>query len=175
MHYRVEVQGETFEVELSEDGQGLAARIGQGEFAPVNLEPAPAPLHQLAWGARRAALRLEEHPHEPGVLRIALPGRGVLNVEPLDARAVAAGEGRAASKAKGPGVQRSPMPGVVIEVRVAAGQEVQKGQILLILEAMKMQNEIRAERPGVVSAVHVSAGQAVAGGAKLLEYAALAE
>ncbi|MEJ2207896.1 MAG: biotin/lipoyl-binding protein [Anaerolineae bacterium] len=55
----------------------------------------------------------------------------------------------------------SPMPGVVVAVLVEAGQEVRAGQGLVIVEAMKMENEIRAPRTGVVEAVHVTAGQRV--------------
>jgi biotin carboxyl carrier protein len=63
---------------------------------------------------------------------------------------------------------KSVMPGVVKEVLVAADQAVESGQPLLILEAMKMENEIRAPRAGVVGTVHVAAGQAVEKGARLV-------
>jgi biotin carboxyl carrier protein len=59
------------------------------------------------------------------------------------------------------------MPGRVVEVSVAEGQTVAAGGILLVLEAMKMQNEIRASRGGVVARVAVAAGQAVDRGALL--------
>jgi biotin carboxyl carrier protein len=60
------------------------------------------------------------------------------------------------------------MPGIVVEVLVAEGETVEEGQPLLILEAMKMQNEIRAAGPGVVDGLHVSKGEAVAAGARLV-------
>jgi pyruvate carboxylase subunit B len=66
------------------------------------------------------------------------------------------------------GVVKSVMPGIVREVRVAKGDTVHKGQALLILEAMKMQNEIRAESDASVVDVHVTAGTAVAKGDKLV-------
>jgi len=53
------------------------------------------------------------------------------------------------------------MPGKIIEVKVAVGQAVKAGDTLLILEAMKMQNEIAAPADGTVKAVNVSAGQSV--------------
>lgn len=62
---------------------------------------------------------------------------------------------------------KSVMPGVVKEVRVAPGQAVVGGQALLILEAMKMENEIRAPLAGRVEALHVKPGQAVEKGALL--------
>jgi len=62
---------------------------------------------------------------------------------------------------------KSVMPGVVKELRVTAGQRVEAGQALLILEAMKMENEIRAPLAGTVEALHVKAGQTIEKGARL--------
>ena len=56
---------------------------------------------------------------------------------------------------------KSPMPGLVTIVSVTAGETIELGQRLLVLEAMKMENEIRAPRAGVVKVVHVQRGQTV--------------
>ena len=61
----------------------------------------------------------------------------------------------------------SPMPGNILAVNVAAGDMVKKGQVLMILEAMKMENEIMAPRDGKVTAVAVTKGAAVESGALL--------
>ena len=61
----------------------------------------------------------------------------------------------------------SPMPGNILAVNVAAGDRVKKGQVLMILEAMKMENEIMAPRDGKVTAVAVAKGAAVESGALL--------
>ena len=61
----------------------------------------------------------------------------------------------------------SPMPGNILAVNVAAGDMVKKGQVLMILEAMKMENEIIAPRDGKVTAVAVTKGAAVESGALL--------
>jgi biotin carboxyl carrier protein len=65
---------------------------------------------------------------------------------------------------------RAPMPGLVVRLLVEEGQEVAKGDSLVVLEAMKMENEIRAEADGVVSSIHVSAGDAVTKNAVLIEF-----
>lgn len=64
---------------------------------------------------------------------------------------------------------RTQMPGVVIEVKVSEGDSVAAGQALVVLEAMKMENDIRTEAPGQVKVVRVTAGQAVKKGEVLVE------
>ncbi len=65
--------------------------------------------------------------------------------------------------AKGVGVD-APLPGLVLDVKVTEGQSVETGQVLVILEAMKMENEIVAPDAGVVESVHVSKGDSVSAG-----------
>jgi len=64
----------------------------------------------------------------------------------------------------------SPMPGLVVSIDVTAGQEVKTGEVVAVLEAMKMQNIIRAERDGVVKAVGAKAGDSVAADEVLVEF-----
>ena len=59
------------------------------------------------------------------------------------------------------------MPGTILAVNVSVGQAVKKGEVLMILEAMKMENEIMCPRDGVVASVHTSKGSAVESGALL--------
>ncbi|WP_430419186.1 acetyl-CoA carboxylase biotin carboxylase subunit [Phenylobacterium sp.] len=65
----------------------------------------------------------------------------------------------------------SPMPGLVVSIDVAAGQAVRTGEVVAVLEAMKMQNILRAERDGTVKAVSVKAGDSVAADEVLVEFA----
>lgn len=56
---------------------------------------------------------------------------------------------------------KAPMPGLVVTIPVSEGQEVKKGQVLLILESMKMQNELKSPRDGKVNRIKVKAGESV--------------
>ncbi|HRQ23573.1 MAG TPA: biotin/lipoyl-binding protein [Anaerolineales bacterium] len=56
---------------------------------------------------------------------------------------------------------KAPMPGLVVSVLVEEGQEVTKGQVLLILESMKMQNELKAPRDGAIGRIRVKGGESV--------------
>ncbi|MBP6635545.1 MAG: biotin/lipoyl-binding protein [Paludibacter sp.] len=56
---------------------------------------------------------------------------------------------------------RSPLPGSILKVAVSAGQHVKRGDLLLTLESMKMENSIYAEKNGIVKKIHVQAGQSV--------------
>ncbi|HUL01136.1 MAG TPA: biotin/lipoyl-containing protein [Nitrospirota bacterium] len=62
----------------------------------------------------------------------------------------------------------APMPGKIISVKVKVGDSVKKGQELLIMEALKMQNAIRTPGDGVVKEIHVKAGDPVQTGAPLV-------
>ena len=75
----------------------------------------------------------------------------------------------AASRDGGPSRLTAPIPGKVVAVKVSPGDEVSPGQPLVVLEAMKMENELAAEQSGRVAAVHVSDGATVDGGELLVE------
>jgi pyruvate carboxylase subunit B len=75
----------------------------------------------------------------------------------------------AAAGPAGPVPLLAPMPGLVVRVNVKAGDTVEAGQGLIVMEAMKMENELRAHGAGVVKAVRVAPGDAVEKGAVLVE------
>lgn len=76
--------------------------------------------------------------------------------------------GASASAAAG-GVLKAPMPGLVVRIEVAVGDRVEPGSALVVLEAMKMENELKATTAGIVVAVRVQIGAAVEKGVVLLE------
>ena len=65
---------------------------------------------------------------------------------------------------------KAPMPGLVVRVLAKPGQDVAAGSSLVVLEAMKMENELKAQSPGTVEEVHVTEGQAVEKGAVLVSF-----
>ncbi|MDW8280998.1 MAG: acetyl-CoA carboxylase biotin carboxyl carrier protein subunit [Myxococcales bacterium] len=100
-------------------------------------------------------------------LRLSLPSGEVLALRLDDARAAAlAAEVR--RPAAGPQQVRAPMPGKVVKILCRPGDRVRAGQGLLLIEAMKMENELRAPADGVVVDVRTVEGQSVEGGAVLV-------
>jgi len=67
-------------------------------------------------------------------------------------------------------VVTAPLPGVIKSIAIRSGQQVSKGDPLLVIEAMKMDNVLRASREGVVETIHAAEGHQVAYGDLLLEY-----
>jgi len=82
---------------------------------------------------------------------------------------------RAEDEVGGQGLLKALMPGRIVRVLVAKGDSVAKGAALLVLEAMKMENEIQSPVGGVVDEIFVEAGQTVEGGAELVHITAAAE
>src|SRR6266550_741744 len=74
----------------------------------------------------------------------------------------------AARKPVASGVLKAPMPGLVVRVEVSEGQVVAVGEGLVVVEAMKMENELRASHKGIVEQIHVKAGDRVEKGAHLV-------
>ncbi|MEX0746902.1 MAG: biotin/lipoyl-containing protein [Rhodothermales bacterium] len=111
------------------------------------------------------------------VVRRGSPGRYVVHIMGRDVEVDLKDEkmllverfGLAGTSREGIREVRAPMPGLVLSVGIAAGEHVSPGQGLVVLEAMKMENELRAESGGTVKAVHVAPGDAVGKNDLLLE------
>ena len=74
----------------------------------------------------------------------------------------------ASKPAAGKSGVKSPLPGVILDIKVKEGDEVKKGQTVIILEAMKMENSINADKDGKVTAINVSKGESVLDGTDLV-------
>ncbi|MCL7452130.1 MAG: biotin/lipoyl-binding protein [Anaerolineae bacterium] len=154
MRYVACVDGTEYRIRLAEDG-GVTL---DGVPIKVDLESIDGGFHySLIVGAESHEVFVERCER---VCTVTIGGQRY-QVEVQDERVRAVGEPRTTLQAAGEEVVSSPMPGLVVAVLVEEGQRVQSGEGLLILEAMKMENEIRALSTGVVRAVEVIAGQRV--------------
>ncbi|MBN1639229.1 MAG: biotin/lipoyl-binding protein [Ignavibacteriales bacterium] len=70
---------------------------------------------------------------------------------------------------KGVGFVKAPLPGVILEIKIKVGDEVKFGDVLMIMEAMKMENSIRSDRPGKIKDIKVNIGDSVLEGSVLVE------
>ncbi len=125
--------------------------------------------------ASRASLRFSDGggsyaiAHERGAKKAWRVGVGVRDflldvLTPLEAIETAA-----AADLKGPSRIEAPIPGKVVKINVEPGQRVEPGQALVILEAMKMENDLIAEQGGVVTSIHIEEGTIVETGQLLVE------
>jgi biotin carboxyl carrier protein len=87
-------------------------------------------------------------------------------------RAIRAMTGKAGG-AQGPKPVKAPMPGLIVRVEVAVGDTVRPGQPVVAMEAMKMENELKAEAAGVISRIHAEPGKPVEKGTVLVEFEAV--
>jgi pyruvate carboxylase subunit B len=164
MRYFVRVDGEEHEVLLDStgvhmDGADIAAQVVPMEGTPVRMVTIGERVHRVV--VRPGASR--------GEYILWLDGFR-FSVEALDERTRAIRElsGTTAGPS-GPAPLKAPMPGLIVRVNVQAGDQVQAGQGLVVMEAMKMENELRATAAGRVKNVVVSPGTAVEKGALLIE------
>jgi pyruvate carboxylase subunit B len=164
MKYFVRVGEDEIEItldgaEVVADGLRASARIADVEGTPVRMLTSGDEVHRIVVrpGASRGryTLWVDGFRHE---------------VEALDERMRAIRELAGASgEPSGPAPLRAPMPGMIVRVNVEVGDTVLPGQSLVVMEAMKMENELHASAAATVKAVHAQAGTAVEKGALLLE------
>lgn len=167
MRYFVTVEGRTLEVDLTDD----VPRV-DGEPVPGDLaRPTGSPIRHLLVDGRSYALVARRHDRHTWELHLA--GER-LDVDVVDERthAIRAMTARTAA-VQGPRPVRAPMPGLVVRVNVEVGDRVSEGQSVVIIEAMKMENDLKSEGDGVVTRVAVSGGEPVEKGAVLVELEAV--
>lgn len=138
-NYRITINGKTYEVGVEECEDGAQVKSVQPAAAPISA-PAPAPVPRTP--APKAPEPRAAEPKAPEAPKAAQPA--------------------------GAGDVTAPMPGTVLSVAVSEGQQVKQGQLLLVFEAMKMENELLAPCSGTVKKIHVSKGSALETGMLLI-------
>jgi biotin carboxyl carrier protein len=164
--YVVLLDGQTIEVEVDGDRVTVDGRAHSATLEVIS----GTPLRQLLIDGRPLTLSVEA----VGRGRWALTPKGERwEVEVLDERTrhirSLAGGG---NQRRAAGVLRAPMPGLVVRVQAQPGESVAAGDPLVVLEAMKMENELKAGAPGMVKSVRVAPGEAVEKGQVLVEFEA---
>ena len=167
------VRTEKVTVERAGDGRGFRVQVGDGVYT-VDAARAGGPAAGKEGGGL-LSLRIDGGHHEVAVDplgegRYRVSSRhGAGEVEVHDPLTHLAREATAASGARGKARVTAMMPGRVVALLAAEGAEVKAGQGIVVLEAMKMENEILADRAGVVLKIFVRDGQSVESGEPLFE------
>jgi pyruvate carboxylase subunit B len=164
MKYYVKVAEKKLEVlvdgeEVRIDGESVRAHVADVAGSPIKLVTIGTEVHRVLVksGGRR------------GEYDLSIAGYR-LGVEALDQRARAIRDlSKSGARTSGPTHLRAPMPGLIVRLHVGDGEQVREGQGLVVMEAMKMENELRATAAGVVRRVLVAPGSAVEKGTILLE------
>ncbi|HUF17042.1 MAG TPA: biotin/lipoyl-containing protein [Thermoanaerobaculia bacterium] len=154
--------GSTIPVEVERAGSGYRICIGD-RWMNVDMTPANAFVHSLRFEDGRQA-RLG-HRREGNMHEISF-GNRIVRVELHDPLAMK--RKRREDQAGDSGHVEAIMPGRIVRLLVSEGDEVRKGTGLLILEAMKMENEIVAPCDGTISTIRVKQGETVEGGSLLI-------
>jgi biotin carboxyl carrier protein len=164
-NYRVQVAGQTRTVAIIEREAGLSLKIGDGPEQAVEVltRTADGGLSVLVGGVVLHGLVGQRGTHglTEDAVTVVVGGQtleAVVQDERAARLASAAAAGRPHSSVT---AIRAPMPGLVVAVPVAVGEQVARGTTLVVLSAMKMQNELTAPADGTVTEVAVSAGQTV--------------
>jgi biotin carboxyl carrier protein len=155
MKFEAELDGRVVPIEV-EGGPGRYRVSLEGEVLDVDARWVGEGLWSLVIGAGSIVAEITE---EDGVSVVHVDGETYRIRVEEETRYLIRTRGGAA--AAGGQVLKAPMPGRVVLIEVAVGQRVQRGDGLVILEAMKMENEFRASGEGTVKEIRVQAGQAV--------------
>jgi biotin carboxyl carrier protein len=178
--YTLEIRGRTFVVEVDEmtanrfsvvvGGENYEVQLSGDEHLPeATIHPAFTPSEHASPGpAEHASAAPAAVMTGGGAAPADVPARPAS--PPVSARPAPRPAPRAAGSASA-GTLAAPMPGVILDVSVKAGDAVTRGQEIAVLEAMKMQNIIKSPRDGTIAEVCVTTGQAVGHGDPIVRYA----
>ena len=152
--YKYKVQGVDYEVEITEvEGKIAKVNVNGIPFEIEMQKPINAAKHPVLAATKRT----------PSVAPVEAP----VAAAPAAAKSAAPAAAQPAAAVSGNAL-KAPLPGTITAVNVKVGDTVSAGQVVIVLEAMKMQNNIEAEQAGTVTAIHVNAGDTVMEGSVLL-------
>ncbi len=164
MRYAFRWDGRTHHVQLEEHADGARFIVAGQAFTPGVIRTGPG-TYEVTVDGESHIFRFEDGLVHDGASPLDL---SVQRAKPELVRA--GGKGK-----RGGGQVKPPMPGKVVEIHVKEGQEVAEGDVLIVLEAMKMQNDLKSPVTGKVSKVLVNEGANVEASTILLEVEAAEE
>ncbi len=165
MKYITTIGAEQFVIDINQEGEIIL----NGEFIDADMrQTLDTTMYSIIVDNRSHDLRISEG---EGLYMVQLSGE-IFEVVVEDERTRRlAGIKSGPAAATGEVLIKAPMPGVVIEIPVKQGQQVKRGEVVVILESMKMQNEFKTPRDGTVHAIRVGSGDKVEQNAILLTIA----
>ena len=171
MRYEIEAAGRIRRVEIARTGGAFAVRL-DGRLHRVDVVRIDAhALSLIVDSGGDAAPR--NRTYEATIVAEGATGRLIVGMGPIPVAVAFGGAGpvresRRGAVASGPSRIAAPMPGKIVRVLVRPGDVVRARQPLVVVEAMKMENELRADREGTVVEVHAREGASVEAGALLI-------
>lgn len=167
MRLNAEIDGEQVALEVKREGGRVFAEV-EGRRYELEAREVGAGEYLLIQGGRVYECRVGAEPglRARGALRVSVGAReyGVRLTDPKHLRGAGAGAAEQGGRAQ----IKAPMPGKVVRVLVEAGQTVESGQGLVVVEAMKMQNELKSPKAGAVAELSAAPGATVNAGDVLL-------
>jgi biotin carboxyl carrier protein len=163
MKYHAVFEGEEQEIEIAPQGSGYRVAIG-GRAMEIDAVHLQGSAVSLIVGTR--SVRCDVEPRGEGKVAV-LVGETSYALEILDERRLRMRRASGRFTTEGPQRIDAPMPGKIVRVLVKAGDEVQEGQGLIVVEAMKMENELKSPKAGKVTELHAQEGANVEAGARL--------
>ena len=152
MKYVAVINDHSFEIEIDSDGQIEV----NGEARDVDFLNLGGSLYSIITENRSLEAVIDD---DEGKIAVMMDGR-LIETQVLDERAVLLAQRRGGLGMRS-GEVHAPMPGLIVSVTVEKGQAVAQGETLVILESMKMQNELQSPISGTVQSIHVSSDQTV--------------
>jgi biotin carboxyl carrier protein len=165
--YEVEVNGRSRRVEVERASGGYVVTV-DGRRHVVDVTPINGALSLILGDGRSFEVSVAEQPQSSGQVNVHVNGR-VVTATVGTSRAAWGHRGQEGS-ATGAGPQRvsAPMPGKVVKLLVKPGDKVVSRQGVVVVEAMKMENELRSPKDGIVADIKVAEGALVEAGAVLV-------
>jgi biotin carboxyl carrier protein len=163
MIYEVTIAEKTYRVELMRSGDGWSCRLGDREL-PLDAMSVQEGVLSLLLDGKSYEVKQESVGTEASV--VVGPERFSVSVQ--DPRSFRSRR-RAGASEQGVKKITAPMPGKVVRILAAVGTTVESGQSVIVIEAMKMQNELKAPKNGVIKKINIAEGAAVEAGQSLAE------